>query len=135
MRNHNAELEQKVHASQANVDKRQRAHDRARLSGNQVKITKTETQLNAAKDQLQRDQKIFNEHNQKFIDHGVVYQKNIIEYRAVPLESRKSTLLSVLDSGDEVVRVAEEEDVSPLVAQLDTLVGELNEMGDGTRRH
>jgi hypothetical protein len=139
MRDHNAELEQKVHASQTNVDKKQRAHDKARLSGNQVEITKTETQLNAAKDQLQRDQKIFSEHNQKFIDEGVVYQKNIIEYLTVPLErmleSRKSTLLSVLDSGAEIVRVAEamefqEEDVSALEAQLETLVGELKEMGD-----
>jgi hypothetical protein len=56
------------------------------------------------------------------------------------LESRKSTLLSVLDSGAEIVRVDEamefqEEGVSPLVAQLETLVGELNEMGDSIRRY
>jgi hypothetical protein len=91
-----------------------------------------------ANEQLERDEAAFNEFNEKFEQEGVAYRKRIIDLLTTPvekmLESRKATLLSVLETGAQISRIAQglgfqEENQAALEQQLQSINAELEEMG------
>jgi hypothetical protein len=139
MRDRLKELEQKASASRTTAEKRKAALERAQATADHVKSAEAQIAARIANEQLERDEKAFNEHHELFEQEGVAYRKRIIDLLTTPiermLESRKTTLLAVIDTGAQISRIAEaiafqEEDQAALESQLALINTELEEMGE-----
>jgi chromosome segregation ATPase len=138
MRERAKELEQKVNSSRASAEKKKATLERAQATADHVKSAEAQVASRIANEQLERDEAAFNDFTEKLEREGVAYRKKVIDLLTTPIEkmaeSRKATLVSVLDTGAQISRIAlalafQEEDQTSLEQQLEIINTELEEMG------
>jgi chromosome segregation ATPase len=133
MRERLKELEQKLNSNRSSAEKK-----KVQMTADHVKSAEVQMAAKQANEQLEKDEAAFNEFKEKFEQEGVAYRKRVIDLLTTPIEkmveSRKTTLLTVLDTGEEISRIAQrlafhEEEQTALEQQLQLINNELEEIG------